>query len=176
MYACKYTCVCTCAYTGIEIEKNSISCKASGYVLMNSADTWRGCQAKKITWLKAWGFHVSLLIIVFAMIIMVMTAWKGGDCSCDYYNMLKDVSGQQINGKEWNWGLELDDWLECTKETKNVWELKGNSYQPWPWNLTEGGFRHKKMLSRVPEKGKMLADRLVWNLRVADKILEIPVS
>lgn len=101
---------------------------------------------------------------------------EGADCSCDYYNMLKDVSGQQINGKEWNWGSELDDWLECTKETKNVWELEGSRDQPWPWSLTEGGFRHKKKLSGVPEKGKMLADRLVWNLRLADKILEIPFS
>jgi hypothetical protein len=60
------------------------------------------------------------------------------------------------------------------KETKNVWELEGSSYQRR--SLTEGGFRHKEMLSRVPEKGKMLADRSVWNPRAADKILKIPVS
>lgn len=34
----------------------------------------------------------------------------------------------------------------------------------------------KEMLSRVPEKGKMLADRLFCNPGVADKILDIPVS
>lgn len=55
---------------------NSISCKASGHILMNT-DTWQGCQAKKIICLKARVFHVSLLIIAFAMIIMVMTAWRG---------------------------------------------------------------------------------------------------
>lgn len=42
--------------------------------------------------------------------------------------------------------------------------------------LKEGGFQHKELLSRVPEKDKMLADRLFWNPREADKILEILVS
>lgn len=37
---------------------------------------------------------------------------EGGDCSCDYYNTLKDVLGQQINRKQgetetWNW---MTDW------------------------------------------------------------------
>lgn len=32
------------------------------------------------------------------------------------------------------------------------------------------------MLSRVPEKDNMLADRLFWNPRVADEIVEIPVG
>lgn len=54
----------------------------------------------------------------------------------------------------------------------------------WRWQLssaltvtlTEGGFPHKEKLSRVPEKGKMPADRLLWNPRGADKILDLPVS
>lgn len=86
--------------------------------------------------------------------------------------------GQQINAKEteigtWNW---MSDWNvhKKPKMCGNV-EVAAISLDREAW-LKEGGFQHKELLSRVPEKDKMLADRLFWNPREADKILEILVS
>lgn len=43
-------------------------------------------------------------------------------------------------------------------------------------DAAEGEFPHREKLSRVPKKGKMLAGRLLWNPRGADKTLDLPVS
>ena len=65
---------------------------------------------------------------------------ENGDCNHHYYNKLKDaIRPTDQWERNWNWDLELDEWLECTQETENVWECGGSSYQPWPWSLTEGG-------------------------------------
>lgn len=65
---------------------------------------------------------------------------QNGDCNHHYYNKLKDaIMPTDQWERNWNWDLELDEWLECTQETENVWECGGSSYQPWPWSLTEGG-------------------------------------
>lgn len=89
---------------------NSISCKASGYVLTNT-DTWQGCQAKKIICLKAWDIRVSLLIIALTMIIMVMTAWKGVIAAVIIIICWRMYQAKRSMGKNeieaWNW---MTDW------------------------------------------------------------------
>lgn len=138
------------------------------------ASMW--CQADNITESKGYSCLVTNNCICDDNVVVDRV--ENGDCNHHYYNKLKDaIRPTDQWERNWNWDLELDEWLECTQETKNVWECGGSSYQPWPWSLTEGGrILTKELLSRVPEKDKMLADRLFWNPRVADKILEIPVS